>query len=118
MPDKRPSIRAAVLAVVAAIALAVMTPDPAFAQSLDAARAAGQVGERFDGLAVVRPGAPGSVRGLVDRVNRQRSQIYAKRAAEQKVPASQVGRLYAKQIAGKAPAGTWFLLENGQWKRK
>ena len=106
------------LAILAAIVLFVSVPPPALAQSLDAARAAGHVGERFDGLAVVRSGAPGSARGLVDRVNAQRSQIYAKRAAEQKVPPAQVGRLYAKQIASKAPKGTWFLLENGQWKRK
>lgn len=118
MPDRHPRRRTVLFMTLIAVALVALGQTPASAQSLNAARAAGQVGERFDGIAVVRGNAPGAVRGLVDKVNAQRRQIYAKRAAEQKVPAAQVGRLYAKQIAGKAPAGTWFLLENGQWKRK
>ena len=44
--------------------------------------------------------------------------IYAKRAREQKISANKVGRLYAGQIAAKAPKGTWILPQSGAWKRK
>lgn len=92
---------------------------PAVAQSLDALRASGAVGERFDGQAVVRDaGASAQVRALVAQVNAKRGQIYAQRAAQQGVPSGQVGRVYAKQILQKAAPGTWFLNEAGQWVRK
>ena len=76
------------------------------------------VGERYDGYAVARPSATPAVRSMVASVNSQRSQIYAKRAREQKISPSQVGRLYAAQILAKAPSGTWFQSESGAWTRK
>jgi uncharacterized protein YdbL (DUF1318 family) len=90
----------------------------AAAQSLDAARASGMVGERFDGYAVARKTATPAVRKLVDSVNKQRGQIYAERAREQKISRDQVGKLYASQIVAKVPKGTWILLQSGAWKRK
>jgi hypothetical protein len=92
---------------------------PASAQSLDALRAGGVVGERFDGLAVVRdPGASAQVQALVQQVNQKRQQIYGQRASEQGVPIDQVGRVYAAQILGQAPSGTWFLSASGEWSQK
>lgn len=90
---------------------------PAAAQSLDELRASGAIGERYDGLVVARSN-DAATRSVVDAVNAQRRQIYAKRAAEQGVSADQVGRVYAQEIFRKAPAGTYFLQENGQWVRK
>ena len=92
---------------------------PAMAQSLDKLRKSGVIGEKFNGLAVVRDkGASAQVRTTVSNVNKKRRKIYAKRAAEQGVAADQVGRVYAKQIFQKAPKGTWFLGENGRWTQK
>jgi uncharacterized protein YdbL (DUF1318 family) len=92
---------------------------PAAAQTLDQLRSSGAVGERYDGLAVLRDtGASAKVRAMVADVNAQRQKIYAKRAAEQGVPADQVGRVYAKEIFQKAPKGTWFLGEDGRWTKK
>ena len=88
------------------------------AQSLDAARASGMVGERFDGYAVARDSATPAVQSMVDSVNAQRRQIYAKRAAEQKISVDAVGMLYAKQIVAQAPSGTWILPQSGAWTRK
>ena len=62
--------------------------------------------------------SPADVRALVDRVNAERTRIYAQRAREQNVPAGQVGRVYAAEIMQKAPPGTWFLGENGSYTRK
>lgn len=99
-----------------AVALGVL---PAAAAPIDDLRKSGVVGEQYDGFAVVREAsASAQVRALVDRVNAQRRQIYAKRAAEQGVPAGQVGRVYAQEIFRNAPAGTWFLGEDGRWTKK
>ncbi len=101
------------------VVLALVAQGPASAQSLDALRAGGTVGERYDGLAVVRdPGAPAQIQSLVQQVNQQRQQIYAQRASQQGVPIDQVGRVYAAEIRRNAPPGTWFQAENGQWGRK
>jgi len=96
-------------------ATALMIPTGARAQSLNDLRASGAVGEGFDGFARARAG---SARSTVDAVNDKRKVIYAARAKEKGTAAAQVGRVYAKQIMGKAPAGTWFLQESGSWVQK
>jgi uncharacterized protein len=97
-------------------------PMTAIAQSqsrlLDAPRAQGIVGERYDGYAVVRGAAPPDVVALVNSVNAERRAIYAQRAAAQRAPAEEVGKVYAAEIMKSAPTGTWFLAESGQWKQK
>ena len=96
------------------LALVLGLAGAASAQSLDALRANGAVGERFDGLAVARDP---SAAGFVDQVNRQRLDIYRQRANEQGVSVDQVGQVYAGQIRGSAPQGTWFLDRNGNWRQ-
>lgn len=121
MIDPRPGVAACLRAIlIAAMVMCGLSfgAPPAVAQSLDAARASGMVGEKYDGFAVARKSATAAVRKMVANVNKQRGQIYAKRAAQQKVPRDEVGKLYAGQIAAKAPKGTWFLLQSGAWKRK
>lgn len=90
---------------------------PASAQALDDLRRQGAIGERYDGLAVVRQPSP-AAQAMVDRINDRRSRIYAERAQQQKVPAAQVGKVYAREIFSRAPAGTWFLGEDGRWVQK
>ena len=86
---------------------------------LDAPRAAGIVGERYDGYAVLRDAnAPQEIKDLVVRVNERRKSYYAKRAAEDKAPVAAVGKIYAQQIIKRAPAGTYFLDETGKWTRR
>jgi uncharacterized protein YdbL (DUF1318 family) len=99
----------------------VLLATAAVAQSrvLDAPRASGAVGERFDGYAVVRDQSQaGSLGPLVNQVNAERRQIYTQRAAAERVSADQIGRVYAAEIFKSAPPGTWFLQESGQWVRK
>lgn len=92
---------------------------PAMAQSLDALRKSGVVGERYDGyLALRQANAPTDVRSFVAQVNAKRKKIYAERAKQQNVPADQVGRVYAKEIFQSAPKGTWFLGADGRWVQK
>jgi uncharacterized protein len=89
------------------------------APSLDDLRASGAVGERYDGYAVVRAqGADTTIRSLVDSVNAKRRGIYEERAKKQGAPPQEVGKVYALEIAAKAPPGTWFLGEDGKWVQK
>jgi uncharacterized protein YdbL (DUF1318 family) len=89
------------------------------ADSLDTARAQGVVGERYDGLAVVRDkNASAAIRNMVTDINGQRQKLYDERAASEGAPVDQVGRVYARQIFQSVPSGTWFLQENGQWVQK
>jgi hypothetical protein len=117
MHDTLHPTRRGLIAGLALLATLPIVGGPALAQSLDGLRAGGQVAERYDGLAVARSNDP-ATRQLVDEVNAQRRQIYAKRAAEQGVPADQVARVYAAEIFKNAPPGTYFVQENGQTVRK
>lgn len=90
--------------------------DTATAQSLDALRATGALGERYDGLVAVRqPGAEAN--RIAAEVNAQRQAIYRQRATEQGVAWEAVGSVYARQIYDQAPKGTWFQTERG-WVQK
>ncbi len=110
--------RTAALAFSALLLAAV--PQGAFAQSrpLDAPRAAGTVGERFDGYAVTRGTVTPDITALVAKVNAERRALYAERAQSQGVSIEDIGKIYAAEIIKSAPAGTWFLAEDGSWKQK
>jgi hypothetical protein len=101
---------------VIAVALGGGFVGPALAQSLEALRASGALGERYDGLVTVRQASSEASR-IAAEVNGQRQAIYKQRAVEQGVSADQVGRVYARQLFDQAPKGTWFLTEQG-WVQK
>lgn len=102
------------LLMAAALALPLLA-GPASAQSLDDLRAAGKIGERFDGYAVARDG---DFADMVKEINAKRREIYQKEAAKQGVGAEQVGKVYAAKIIKQAPAKTWFLTAEGDWLQK
>ncbi|MGD9602901.1 MAG: YdbL family protein [Gammaproteobacteria bacterium] len=99
----------------------VLQSAPSHAQErpLDAPRAAGLIGERYDGFAVVRDAnAPADVRQLVDQTNAQRRQVYEQQAVSTGAPVGEVGKVYAAEILQKVPAGTWFQGADGRWMQK
>lgn len=104
---------------VLAVAGLIMLPWSASAEprELDMFRATGALGEVFDGYVRVRTAGAGAQQAA-ERINARRREIYERRAAEQKIPAAQVGRVYAEKIYERAPAGTWFLTEKGAWIQK
>ena len=114
----RRGLSAFLLAGVVAVALSPFPGAFAQAKPLDAPRAAGTAGERFDGFAVARDGAPADVAAIVAKMNAERSVVYAQRAAADKITAAAVGKIYAQQIMAAAPAKTWFLSESGKWSQK
>jgi uncharacterized protein YdbL (DUF1318 family) len=90
-----------------------------FAGSLDAPRAAGLVGERYDGLAVIRDGsANADIKALTKSVNTKRRALYQSVADGQNTKIQAVAKIYAAKIYEKAPAGYWFLSSGGQWSQK
>lgn len=115
--DQGKLTRRVFLAAALVLTVGLLTGAPAWAQSLQDLRATGQVGEGYDGFARVRSGG-GAAQSVVNATNAQRRSIYQSRAQEQGISAAQVGRVYAKAIYDKAPSGTWFLLESGQWVQK
>jgi len=104
------------LSLLAAALLVLPLPSgPVAAQTLDELRAAGKVGERYDGYAVARD--PNTA-DMVKDINAKRREIYEAQAKKQGVPASQVGAVYAGELWQKVPAGTWFLTADGEWRKK
>ncbi len=104
-----------------ALGLAVLAfAGTAEAQSrlLDAPRAAGMVGERDDGYAVVRGSATPEITALVNQVNTERRALYAERAKKDGVPVEAIGKIYAAESMKAAPAGTWFLDSSGKWTQR
>jgi uncharacterized protein YdbL (DUF1318 family) len=98
--------------------LLAFTAPAAMAQSLKDLRASGAIGERYDGFAEVRDSGAAGANSRAKKVNAERRSIYEERAATQGVTPEEIGRLYAGQIMQKAPGGTWFLDENGNWRQK
>jgi len=90
----------------------------AMAQTLDELRASGAIGERYDGYVAVRDGSAAGAKSVAKEVNAKRRGLYEQRAAAQGVKPEDIGRVYAGQIMQKAPGGTWFLDENGNWRQK
>jgi uncharacterized protein YdbL (DUF1318 family) len=87
----------------------------ASAASLQDLRASGALGESASGYAVARdPSATAEVASI----NEKRKAVYAEKAAAQGVSIDQVGKVYAKEIFNKVPAGTWLQNEQGQWLKK
>lgn len=104
-----------------ALSLLFLVTGTAWAEgrALDAPRAAGTVGERYDGFAELRDQSQaGTLGALVAQANDARRKIYNDQAAQQKLTPDQVGRIYAPQILQAAPAGTWFHQESGKWVQK
>lgn len=102
-------------ALAALLSLFLFAEQPAQAQSLDALRISGAVGENLDGYLIARDP---SAQSFVNAVNAKRRQIYEQRAAAQGVPASEVGKVYAKELLQKAPPGTWYQSSGGGWVQK
>jgi uncharacterized protein len=107
------------LRIGAMLLLLCLSALPAAAQSLDEAKAAGQVGERIDGyVGVVDANAPGAVRTLVDKVNAERKAKYAEVAAERGIPVQAVAQIAGEKLIERAPRGQYVLGANGKWRQK
>lgn len=106
-----------VFAALLATALAM----PAAAQNspaIRAAKAAGQVGERYDGYLGVASAAPALVRREVDSVNIRRRAHYSNLAASRGVSPQDVGITAGCMTLGSVEIGEAYLLADNVWRRR
>ena len=117
----------AILAVLMlATATMVLVPvTPAFADlaadkaAVDAAKAAGTVGEQADGyLGFVQGSGDGALSAAVNAINAGRRQVYAQTAGKTGVTAEAAGQATGAQLIAKVPAGQFFKPLGGGWTKK
>jgi uncharacterized protein len=114
------------LAVAGGAFLTIVIPSvPATAQSagakaaVDAAKAAGQVGEQGDGyLGFVTPSTDPALAQAVAEINAGRRQVYTETAMRTNVTPDAAGQATAQQLFARLPPGQFFRPINGAWTRK
>jgi len=85
---------------------------------IDAAIAAGIVGERIDGrLGVVGTAEAALVRKVQD-INNRRAAVYAETAASTGTTLEQVARIAGEKQIAKLKPGEYYMDESGTWQRK
>lgn len=100
------------------VSVVLAVPAIATANALDDAKAAGYLGERWDGyLGLVNENAPASVRALMDRINAQRREQYQRIAARNGVDLADVEKLAGAKAIEHAAPGTMVDTGNG-WRRR
>jgi uncharacterized protein YdbL (DUF1318 family) len=83
------------------------------------ARAAGQVGERYDGYlgyALVQPGA--QARSQTEAINIRRRALYSDLAQRRGVSPQEVGITAGCTLLARVGAGESYMLADGQWRRR
>jgi uncharacterized protein len=98
--------------LVAAPAAVAQTP------AVNAARAAGIVGERYDGfLGIAGPVSP-AVRSQVGAINIQRRSLYSNLAANRGASPAEVGITAGCELLARVAVGEVYLWADGKWRRR
>jgi uncharacterized protein len=111
-------------AIVAGVTGAVALAPVAIAQSqaakaaVDAAKAAGKVGEQGDGYLGIIADADSALRAAVAEINAGRKQVYADTAAKTGVTIEAAGEATARQLIARVPAGQMYKPLGGSWTKK
>ena len=100
--------------VLLALAPAAMAQTPA----IDAARAAGAVGERYDGYVGVAAPVSSVVRSQVSTINIRRRALYSRLAASRGVSPRDVGITAGCQLLARVAVGEAYVLGDGAWRRR
>ena len=110
--------------IFAAAALALLST-PAFADlasdkaAVDAAKAAGTVGEQADGyLGLVSGSADAAVTAAVNEINAGRRGVYTQTASKSGVSPDAAGQATGAQLIAKVPGGQFFKPIGGAWTKK
>jgi uncharacterized protein YdbL (DUF1318 family) len=100
--------------------LILLASVPAAAQTpaIDAARASGAVGERYDGYLGVAAAASAAVRSQVATINIQRRALYSNLAASKGVSPQDVGITAGCQLLARVSVGEMYLWADGAWRRR
>ncbi|HWU56071.1 MAG TPA: YdbL family protein [Rhizomicrobium sp.] len=109
--------------VLAAAAL-VFLSTPAFADlaadkaTVDAAKAAGKVGEQADGYLGVVGGADSAITAAVNSINAGRREVYTQTATKSGVSPDAAGQATGAQLIAKTPSGEYIKPLGGAWTKK
>ena len=104
--------RLPLLALMAAVPAAAQTP------AVDAARASGAVGERYDGYVGVAAPVSAAVRSQLTSINIQRRSLYSRLAASKGVSPRDVGITAGCQLLARISVGEAYMLGDGVWRRR
>jgi uncharacterized protein len=99
-------------------AFALAAPVLAQTPAVNAARAAGLIGERFDGYIGVAAPVPAAVRSQVASINIQRRKLYSNLAARRGASPQDVGITAACQLLARVGVGEAYMLADGAWRRR
>ena len=93
---------------------------PAFAQTpaINAARAAGIVGERYDGYIGVAGSASAAVRSQVASINIQLRKLYSNLAARRGASPQDVGVTAGCQLLTRVGVDEIYMWVDGKWRRR
>ena len=98
--------------------LAITGPAAAQTPQVDAARAAGQIGERYDGYLGVSGAASGTVRSQVATINIRRRTLSSNLAASRGASPQDVGITAGCQLLARVGVGQAYMLGDGVWRRR
>lgn len=97
---------------------------PAFADlasdkaTVDAAKAAGKVGEQADGYLGIVGGADAATNAAVKNINAGRRDVYNQTASKSGVSPDVAGQATGAQLIAKTPAGQYIKPLGGSWTKK
>ena len=116
---------AALALALAAVPMTALMIQPAFADlasdkaTVDAAKAAGTVGEQADGyLGYVHGSADAATTAAVSAINAGRAAVYRQTAAKSGVTPEAAGQATGAQLLAKVPAGQFYKPLGGSWTKK
>lgn len=96
------------------LAAPALARDPAY----EAARAAGQVGEKMDGYLGVVGGGSGDLRRIVDDINIKRKAVYAQKAQEQHATVEEYAFTSGCLLISQTRPGEKYQAPDGSWKTR
>jgi len=111
----RIAIIAAALALLATPVLADAASDKA---TIDAAKAAGVVGEQADGYLGVVSSADPAVAAALASINNGRANVYAETASKSGVTRDAAGQATGTQLIARVPPGQYYKPLGGAWTKK
>jgi uncharacterized protein YdbL (DUF1318 family) len=86
--------------------------------AVNAARAAGIVGERYDGFVGVAAAPSATVRSQVGTINIQRRTLYSNLATSRGVSPYEVGITAGCRLLARVKVGEAYMLADGLWRRR
>ena len=115
----RISLRFLVIPALVAMLAGAGWSAPSWAIGLHDAKAQGLVGEQPNGyLGLVKPGAAGDVKALVNDINAKRRAEYQSIARRNNTPVNVVEALAGKKAIERTAPGRYVKLPSGKWTKK